>query len=402
MKKHDDLFHDTTMTFGEHLDELRVSLFKAVIGLMIGVAVGLYFGNNVVHVIQAPLEKSLATYYANHGVTRYEEWAADRETKGLPIPYTQEEVKALIKEQGMLFDIQYVDPEQAVAEARLVDPTLGGTTKTPPGDAKPPGDASPPPKPTANELPEKESGPAAEGAERAHSEADPKNDVPLSEEAKAAARDLKKRLAPIFVFHPVNEDARVRAKAMSITESFSIWLKASLVLGVVISSPWVFFQIWSFVAAGLYPHEKKYVYLFMPFSLGLFLLGAATAYFFVFAPVLDFLLSYNESLNIDPEPRIGEWLGFVLLLPLGFGVSFQLPLVMLFLERIGIFSVRAYLEKWRIAVLVIFILSAVLTPADPYSILFMAVPLTVLYFGGVLLCHYLPKSGGTGTSLERH
>ena len=158
--------------------------------------------------------------------------------------------------------------------------------------------------------------------------------------------------------------------------------------------PWVFYQIWNFVASGLYPHEKKYVHLFLPFSLGLFLLGAATAYLFVFKPVLGFLLTFNSSLGVDPDPRISEWLGFVLLMPLGFGVSFQLPLVMLFLERIGVFNIRSYMEKWRIAVLVIFIISAILTPADPYSILFMAVPLTFLYFGGILLCYFLPKSTG--------
>ena len=65
---------------------------------------------------------------------------------------------------------------------------------------------------------------------------------------------------------------------------------------------------------------------------------------------------------------------------------------MLFLERIGVFSLKAYLEKWRIAVLVIFILSAILTPADPTSIFFMAVPLTVLYFAGMLLCRWMPRA----------
>ena len=128
------------------------------------------------------------------------------------------------------------------------------------------------------------------------------------------------------------------------------------------------------------------------FSIALFLVGAATAYLFVFAPVLDFLFGFNQQLGIDPDPKISEWLGFVLLLPLGFGVSFQLPLVMLFLERIGVFTVRDYLEKWRISVLVIVVVSAVLTPADPYSIFFMAVPLVFLYFGGIALARFLPKT----------
>src|SRR5262249_31489520 len=125
-----------------------------------------------------------------------------------------------------------------------------------------------------------------------------------------------------------------------------------------------------------------------------FLAGAATAYIFVFEPVLSFLFSFNKSLGIEIDPRINEWMSFVLLLPLGFGVGFQLPLVMLFLERLGIFDIQMYREKWRISILVIFILSAVLTPADPYSLLLMACPLTLLYFCGILLCKWLPKRGG--------
>jgi len=82
-------------------------------------------------------------------------------------------------------------------------------------------------------------------------------------------------------------------------------------------------------------------------------------------------------------------------LPLGFGISFQLPLVMLFLERIGIFSVETYLQKWRIAVLVISVLSMFLTPADPGSMLLMGVPLVVLYFGGILLCRTMPGHAPT-------
>ena len=111
----------------------------------------------------------------------------------------------------------------------------------------------------------------------------------------------------------------------------------------------------------------------------------------VFEPVLNFLFSFNRSLGIDPDPRINEWLGFVLLLPVGFGIGFQLPLVMLFLERIGVFTVRSYLAQWRVAVLVIFVLAAMLTPPDPYSMLLMAFPLTFLYFGGILLCKLLPR-----------
>lgn len=379
MKPHEDLFKDTTMTFGEHLDELRVSLFKAVLGLAIGVGIGLFFGDRVVHFIQRPLENALAIYYEDNSLKLYDLWVSDRaeQDPNLPVPYSKDEIKALVKSEGLLFDIVLIDPEQAMTEAQQRTRQLGAALQTSAVGVTP-----------AAAPAEKAAAPATESAS---SESEKKEAEKLTPAAVEAGAAIRNRLTPVFTFHSVGEDSRIRAKAMGITETFSIWLKASIVLGVVISSPWVFFQIWSFVAAGLYPHEKKYVYMFMPFSLGLFLAGAATAYWFVFEPVLGFLLGYNASLHIDPEPRIGEWLGFVLLLPLGFGVSFQLPLVMLFLERIGIFTVRTYLDKWRIAVLVIFIISAVLTPADPYSILFMACPLTMLYFMGLLLCRYLPR-----------
>jgi sec-independent protein translocase protein TatC len=178
---------------------------------------------------------------------------------------------------------------------------------------------------------------------------------------------------------------------MAISEPFSIYVKASLLVGVLLASPWIFYQIWHFVAAGLYPHERRYVHMYLPFSLGLFLLGASLAFFVVFEPVLNFLLGFNRSQVIDPELRINEWLGFVLILPLGFGISFQLPLVMLFLERIGVFNVRGYLKQWRIAVLVIFVLAALLTPPDIYSPILMGVSMTFLYFGGILLCKWMPR-----------
>ena len=153
----------------------------------------------------------------------------------------------------------------------------------------------------------------------------------------------------------------------------------------------MFYELGAFVAAGLYPHEKKYVHLFLPISLMLFAAGVLMAFFFVFSPVLDFLFTFNSSLNISPEIRIGEWLSFAMLLPLGFGVAFQLPLVMLFVNRIGLVDVETYLEKWRIAILVIFILSMFLTPADPISMLLLAVPLTGLYFLGIGMCVMMPR-----------
>lgn len=192
---------------------------------------------------------------------------------------------------------------------------------------------------------------------------------------------------------PVWKPVKIRVQSLNAQEAFMIWMKASFMTGLVLASPWIFYQLWVFVAAGLYPHEKNYVYMYMPISLGLFAFGAVLAFMFVFKPVLSFLFSFNQMMEIDPDPRIGEWLGFVLMMPLAFGISFQLPLVMLFLERIGIVTIKTYLEHWRVAILIIAVAAMIITPtADPYSMLLMMVPLIVLYFLGISMCRYMPRS----------
>lgn len=180
-------------------------------------------------------------------------------------------------------------------------------------------------------------------------------------------------------------------QSLATTDGFIIWLKAGLITGLIISLPAILFFLWTFVAAGLYPHEQKYVYMFLPISLALFVGGVLLAFFFVFQPVLGFLFSFNKSMGIAPQMRINDWLSFVLFLPLGFGIAFQLPLVMLFVNRIGLISVELYTQKWRIAVMAISVISMLLTPADPISMILMAGPLTALYFLGILMCHWMPS-----------
>jgi sec-independent protein translocase protein TatC len=221
-------------------------------------------------------------------------------------------------------------------------------------------------------------------------------DEPNAEAPAETREELANRLIPApdpnLVKTRIWRSAQARLTILSPHEGFIIWLKAGFVSGLIIASPYIFYQIWVFVAAGLYSHEKHFVHIFLPFSLVLFISGAALAFFFVFGPVLNFLFGFTRMLNIDPDLRISEVISFVLFLPLGFGIAFQLPLVMLFLNRIGVMSVEAFLEKWRIAILVIFVISMLLTPADPISMLLMATPLTALYFLGIVLCKWMPRS----------
>lgn len=166
------------------------------------------------------------------------------------------------------------------------------------------------------------------------------------------------------------------------------YLKVSLIAAIIISSPWIFFQMWQFVAAGLYQHERKFVYIYGAMSLVLFIAGAAFCFYAVFPFVLEFLLGFNANIKVTPQIRLSEWISFAVMMPLMFGISFQLPLVMRFLTAISIFDVETYRSKRRLSILVIAFLSMILTPADPFSMLLMMFPLVFLYELGILLCQY--------------
>jgi len=336
----EDLFQSSTMTFGEHLEELRVCLIRAALGLLVAVLIGFYLARPVVHLIEEPLRKALGKYYSDRAIETFDSWQP-RQSGGPVLPYARSEVIDAVQRHGMSFELREVHPDRL----RQVLGAQAGTA-------------------------------AGEGA--TGSEADFSMDG----------------LVPMLLWQPLARDPRVSITTLSAQEAFGIYVKAALLTGVVLASPWIFYQLWTFVAAGLYPHEKRWVWIFLPISVGLFLAGVALAFFFVFDFVLDYLLAFNEWLGLDPDPRISEWLGFVLILPIGFGLGFQLPLVMLFLERIGVFDAATYAAQWRIAVIVIFVVSAILTPADPYSLLFLAIPLCLLYFGGLAICRWMGRTEG--------
>lgn len=336
----EDLFQSSTMTFGEHLEELRICLIRATAGLAVAVLAGFFVAQPVVHLIEQPLRRALGNYYTKRSIETFDTWQP-RAAGGPALPYSRDEVVDAVERHGLSFELREVHADRLAK-------VLGA------------GDAG---KPAAGGEPAAASPPAGFDTDS---------------------------LVPVLLWQPLAKDSRVSITTLSAQEAFGIYVKAALLVGVVLSSPWIFYQLWTFVAAGLYPHEKRWVRIFLPISIGLFLAGVSLAFFFVFDFVLDYLLQFNSWLGLDPDPRISEWLGFVLILPIGFGLGFQLPLVMLFLERIGIFDVETYAAQWRIAVIVIFIVSAVLTPADPYSLLFLAVPLCLLYFGGLAICRWAP------------
>jgi sec-independent protein translocase protein TatC len=183
-----------------------------------------------------------------------------------------------------------------------------------------------------------------------------------------------------------------KLSALSVTEVFMVYLKVAMYTGIVIASPWIFYQMWMFVAAGLYPHERRYVHQYIPMSLGLFLLGVALCWFIVLPYGIDYLLSWNEYMGVEPELRLNDWLGFAIMMPVIFGAAFQTPLVMFFLERIGIVDVTFYTKHRRIALFVLLLAAGLLSVApDLGSMLMLGMPMVALYEIGILMCKYMPR-----------
>jgi len=165
-----------------------------------------------------------------------------------------------------------------------------------------------------------------------------------------------------------------------VTEAFFTKLKVSFIASLFLASPVIFFQGWRFVAPGLYDNERR---LAVPFALAasvFFILGAGFCYALVFPVGFAFFLEQYESIAVAPQIRISEYLSFASRMLLAFGLTFELPVVTFFLARLGVVTHRTLIAWSRYAILVIFVVAAVLTPGpDVASQLLMAGPLLVLY-----------------------
>lgn len=394
------------MTFGEHLEQLRKALAKASAWVGVGLIFGLFLADDIVQYIQTPLKAALEEYALKRDLERI------KSASGVAVP---DNVAKELREKKIISEDVLVDPRDFGLE-----PEPSPSKSTTPAPAAPPASTSAPATSApATSTPDTSAG-AASSADKASEKkaAEPSKQpatapattstiatAPVTEAPVKAApapdalyqqsadEEMMKRLVPVRIWRKVSS----KVETLNIQEGFMIWLKAALIAGIVFGSPGIFWHIWGFVAAGLYPHERKYVYVFLPMSLGLFLSGVSLAFFVIFRFVIEFLLEANASLGTDLSPRLNEYVSFALILPLGFGLAFQLPLVMVFLNRIGMFTVQNYLQQWKIAILVIAFLSMILTPGgDLYSMCGMGLPLIFLYFLGIALCKYLPMGRPMG------
>jgi sec-independent protein translocase protein TatC len=176
----------------------------------------------------------------------------------------------------------------------------------------------------------------------------------------------------------------------SLPEAFFTYLKVAFVAGLFAVSPYIFYQIWKFVAPGLYDSERRYFIPMAFFSAMFFVCGALFGYFVVFPFGFKFFMGFATDF-IRPMPTIREYLGFSLKLLIAFGVIFELPLFIFFLARLGMVTAPGLRKKRKYAILCSFVVSAVLTPPDVVSQTLMAGPLVILYELGIWVAHFFGK-----------
>ncbi|MBP9904887.1 MAG: twin-arginine translocase subunit TatC [Rhodoferax sp.] len=170
--------------------------------------------------------------------------------------------------------------------------------------------------------------------------------------------------------------------ATSVISPFMVPLKVLLMAAFLIALPAVLYQIWAFVAPGLYSHEKKLVLPLVFSSTVLFFVGVAFCYFFVFGRVFAFIQSFAPK-SITASPDIEAYLSFVLSMFLAFGLAFEVPVVVVVLARMGIFSIEKLKEFRGYFVVLAFIIAAIVTPPDVVSQLALAIPMCLLYEVGI-------------------
>lgn len=176
----------------------------------------------------------------------------------------------------------------------------------------------------------------------------------------------------------------------ALPEGFFTYIKLAIVAGIFVASPYIFAQIWLFISPALYAHERKWLVPIAMFSAFFFVSGAMFGYFVVFPFAFKFFMGFATDV-ILPMPSLREYLSFTIKLLLAFGVAFELPLFIFFLAKLGIVNSKQLRKFRKYAFLLAFCCSAILTPPDVVSQVFMAGPLILLFEIGIWVSHFFGK-----------
>jgi len=341
--KKEDLF-DSTMSLGDHLEELRMRMIRALLGLGIACVICLAFGRSIIKFIEGPYDDATAKLLFNIDLELQVDLDKGNMTEGLRQAFRDNGVAlspdVTIKQKGYLFS----------GRRWLVDDGEESRYSVKKENVK---------------------------VKKEGDEVKEEDDEIKKEEAEDKKEEIRLN---IYKLKPL--------QVIAVAAGFISYIKIAMIAGLLLSSPWVFYHLWMFVAAGLYPHEKRYVNIAAPFSAVLFVTGALF-FLFVVAPLtLRFLVSFNQRvLDVNSQFTFQHYISFVSHLMLVFGLAFQTPTAIFFLNRTGLVSIAALNKSRKFVVLAIFIVAAMATPPDVISQITLAVPLYILFELGILLSY---------------
>ena len=195
------------------------------------------------------------------------------------------------------------------------------------------------------------------------------------------------------------QNAEERLIVTTAGESFTLFVTVSLYAAIALSVPLLLWQIWGFISPALYKHERSYVTPFIALSTGSFVLGAAFAYYIIFPPALGYLLGLGEDFRL--LLRASDYFDFITLIMLAMGIIFQMPAVTYVLSRIGIISAGLLIRSWKLAMVIILIVAAVVSPTgDIPNMMLFATPMIVLYIVSIGIAWFFGRKRKTDAEAQ--
>ena len=311
---------ETTMSLGDHLEELRARLILAILGLVIGTILCLFVGKYIIHFIERPYTIETEKYRRAKEVARAKEGKTTNASNYLLDAFNTNLLNALKTDPNA----PAIDPNAVKFVHKVYAETMRRLAEDP-------------------------------------------NYIAVAADAYPSG---------------LGQDLYATAPA----DPFIAYMKITLIAGVIVSSPWVFYQLWMFVAAGLYEHERRYVRTAVPFSTFLFVTGALFFLFAIAPFCLRFFLTFGDLIGVSAIWTFDKYISFVTMLMLVFGLSFQTPIAIFVLSRTGLISIESFKKSRKYTIVAIFLIAAIATPSpDVISQIALAIPLYALFELGILL-----------------
>lgn len=400
-----------TMSFGEHLEELRGRILRALLATVLGVVVALIFQDELLRVLSRPHQRAMSGLVDRQEAIRFDkEVTAVRDRLvGLPAGVgtaaARAEREAMSEAEGrqeavgavqdpavkaLLLDLYRRNEEQrfqinAYTGVRTAGKALEARLQAALVDENLPTNARDPLEQSVEKIAEILAlyeqwprGAVVPGAE---------TDEPTFRASQRELENAGDRLQRVVD----RRHDEIPLKVLKYTDSFFAHIKVSLLAGLVLGLPWLTLELWRFIAAGLYPSERRSVRPFLPISLLFLALGGAFAYY-VLAPVgLTYLGGYGSQQLLESSFTLRDYISLLITLVLGMALVFQLPLVMVFLSRAGFVEVELFRKYRKFSILGALAVGALLTPPDVVTQSLMAGPLVILYETGILASEFLSK-----------